>query len=202
MESVYHIVTIRVNETSWAHVWRLRSRYLRTGYDSHSGWVLSVCGCCSDPYGCADVMGVHLARSSHPRIGSSLLLGPLLSGKRGACNGSNVHHRGENSNVKRKSPLHGMPNVKVVCDTSLGTTTRAVHRGSLIRGTKALDAQAGWTWWFMWFGPSERNTIRPWREWVYCCVCWSSLELNLPKRVCLFLSSVWPFIVKGQIVTL
>jgi hypothetical protein len=22
-----------VNETSWAHVWRLRSRYLRTGYD-------------------------------------------------------------------------------------------------------------------------------------------------------------------------
>jgi hypothetical protein len=33
MESVYHIVAIRVNETSWAHVWRLRSRYLRTGYD-------------------------------------------------------------------------------------------------------------------------------------------------------------------------
>jgi hypothetical protein len=34
MESIYHIVAIRVNETSWAHVWRLRSRYLRTGYDS------------------------------------------------------------------------------------------------------------------------------------------------------------------------
>jgi hypothetical protein len=34
MESVYHIVTIHVNETSWAHVWRLRSRYLRTGYDA------------------------------------------------------------------------------------------------------------------------------------------------------------------------
>jgi uncharacterized membrane protein len=33
MESVYHFVTIRVNETSWAHVWRLRSRYLRMGYD-------------------------------------------------------------------------------------------------------------------------------------------------------------------------
>jgi hypothetical protein len=33
MEYVYHIVTIRVNETSWAHVWRLRSRYLGTGYD-------------------------------------------------------------------------------------------------------------------------------------------------------------------------
>jgi hypothetical protein len=34
MESVYHIVTVRVNETSWAHVWRLRSRYLGTGYDT------------------------------------------------------------------------------------------------------------------------------------------------------------------------
>jgi hypothetical protein len=33
MESVYHIVTIHVNETSWAHVWRLRSLYLGTGYD-------------------------------------------------------------------------------------------------------------------------------------------------------------------------
>jgi hypothetical protein len=34
MTSVYHIVTIRVNETSWAHVWRLHFRYLGTGYDS------------------------------------------------------------------------------------------------------------------------------------------------------------------------
>jgi hypothetical protein len=33
MESVYHIVTIRVNETSWARVWRLRSLYLKTWYD-------------------------------------------------------------------------------------------------------------------------------------------------------------------------
>jgi hypothetical protein len=37
MESVYHIVAIRVNETSWAHVWRLRFRYLRTGYDTRGG---------------------------------------------------------------------------------------------------------------------------------------------------------------------
>jgi hypothetical protein len=34
MESVYHIVAIRVDETSWAHIWRLRSRYLRMGYDT------------------------------------------------------------------------------------------------------------------------------------------------------------------------
>jgi hypothetical protein len=33
MESVYHIVTIRVNETSWSYVWRLRSHYLGMGYD-------------------------------------------------------------------------------------------------------------------------------------------------------------------------
>jgi hypothetical protein len=33
MESVYHIVAIHVNETSWAHIWRLRSCYLRIGYD-------------------------------------------------------------------------------------------------------------------------------------------------------------------------
>jgi hypothetical protein len=35
MESVYPIVAIRVNETSWAHIWRLRSRYLGTGYDTY-----------------------------------------------------------------------------------------------------------------------------------------------------------------------
>jgi hypothetical protein len=34
MESIYRIVAIRVNETSWAHVWRLRSRYLGMGYDT------------------------------------------------------------------------------------------------------------------------------------------------------------------------
>jgi hypothetical protein len=34
MESVYHIVTIHVNKTSWAHVWRLHSLYLETGYDT------------------------------------------------------------------------------------------------------------------------------------------------------------------------
>jgi hypothetical protein len=33
MESVYHIVAIRVNEISWAHVWRLYFRYLGMGYD-------------------------------------------------------------------------------------------------------------------------------------------------------------------------
>jgi hypothetical protein len=35
MASVYHIIAIRVNETSWAHVWRLRFCYLGTGCDSN-----------------------------------------------------------------------------------------------------------------------------------------------------------------------
>jgi hypothetical protein len=81
--------------------------------------------------------------SSHPRTGSSLLLGPLLSGKSRACNGSNVHHGGENLNTESKSPLRGASNVEVVCDTSPGATTRAAHRGLLIEGIKALDAQVG-----------------------------------------------------------
>jgi hypothetical protein len=38
MASVYRIVAIRVNETSWAHAWRLRFRYLGTGYD-RPGWL-------------------------------------------------------------------------------------------------------------------------------------------------------------------
>jgi hypothetical protein len=33
MASVYRIVAIRVDETSWAHIWRLHFRYLKTGYD-------------------------------------------------------------------------------------------------------------------------------------------------------------------------
>jgi hypothetical protein len=37
MASVYHIVAIRVNETSWAHVWRLHFRYLRTECDNFWG---------------------------------------------------------------------------------------------------------------------------------------------------------------------
>jgi hypothetical protein len=36
MESIYHIVIIRVNETSWAHVWRLCFRYLGMGFDNTS----------------------------------------------------------------------------------------------------------------------------------------------------------------------
>jgi hypothetical protein len=45
--------------------------------------------------------------------------------------------------------------------------------------------KAQWIWWFMWFGPPERNTLHPQSE--CCCidVCCSSLELTLPKRASL-----------------
>jgi hypothetical protein len=35
MASVYHIVAIRVNEISCAHVWRLHFRYLGMRYDNY-----------------------------------------------------------------------------------------------------------------------------------------------------------------------
>jgi hypothetical protein len=51
MTFVYHIVTIRVNETSWAHVWRIRFRYLGTGYDTDQSWLALpvVAGALSQP---------------------------------------------------------------------------------------------------------------------------------------------------------
>jgi hypothetical protein len=57
MESVYHIVTIHVNETSWAHVWRLRFRYLGTGYDNDLGINYHL--------GKANVVADALSRRSH-----------------------------------------------------------------------------------------------------------------------------------------
>jgi hypothetical protein len=47
MESVYHIVAISPNETSWAHVWRLRSCYLGTGCDK---WYQSCVDCRTPAY--------------------------------------------------------------------------------------------------------------------------------------------------------
>jgi hypothetical protein len=57
MESVYHIVTIRVNETSWAHIWRLCSHYLRTGYDSTSSRPQRHSGECTPRWPCPLCLG-------------------------------------------------------------------------------------------------------------------------------------------------
>jgi hypothetical protein len=82
--------------------------------------VLPVSGSCECHHCCGGTAGVPLVGLSYPRMGSSLLLSPLLiaRGTRGAYNGSNVHHHGENLNAKSKSPIPGAPNIKVVYDTS------------------------------------------------------------------------------------
>jgi hypothetical protein len=46
-----------------------------------------------------------------------------------------------NPNVKSNSPLPSAPNVEVVCDTSLRTTSGVARGCSLIGGTKSLDTQ-------------------------------------------------------------
>jgi hypothetical protein len=147
VEELAHHLQCGLRASTW---WR---------HGRHSGGGLPVCSSCSDPRGCVGTVGIHPTRSSRPRTRSSLLLDHMLSGRRGACNGSNVHHDGENSNVKSKNPLPSAPNVEVICDTSLGTTARVTRRGFLTRG-------------------------------------------NLPKRVCLFLPSIQPFIVLERTVTL
>jgi hypothetical protein len=44
MAHVYHIVVVRVICTSWAHVWRLRFRFLGMGMTSGIGGMLTI-GC-------------------------------------------------------------------------------------------------------------------------------------------------------------
>jgi hypothetical protein len=64
-------------------------------------------------------------------------------------------------------------------DTFPGTATRAAHGCSLIGGTKALDVQGvsyEGTRWFTWFGPPERNTLRP-RENESCCIVVCAVQL-------------------------
>jgi hypothetical protein len=73
-------------------------------------------------------------------------------------------------------------------DTSPDTATRVAREGSLIGGTNAIDAQGvsyDGTWWtqgFMWFGPPEHNTLRPWENGSYCnVVCCSGIGLALSE---------------------
>jgi hypothetical protein len=90
-------------------------------------------------------------------------------------------------------------------DTSPGTTTRAVRGGSLIEGTKALDAQARWTRWFTWFEPPERNTIHP-RENGSCIVqaltFFSQLTWVALREHVQYWSLSEPFIAQGRAVTM
>jgi hypothetical protein len=124
----------------------------------------------------------------HPRMGSSLLLSPLLlaRGMRGTCNGSNVHHCGENSNVKSKMPLPGAPNVKKIYDTSPGTTTRAFCGVSLMEGLSLSslkqDGHGG-------LCGSGRWSVIPYVHREDCGIVVCGAVQALYKRVCLLLSS-------------
>jgi hypothetical protein len=60
-----------------------------------------------------------------------------------------------------KTPFLAHQILKWFYDTSSGTATRAARIDLLIGWAKALRVQARWTWWFRWFRPPERNTIRP-----------------------------------------
>jgi hypothetical protein len=60
----------------------------------------------------------------------------MVRGMRGSCNGSNVHHHGEHSDTKRKNPLPGTPNVKVVYDISPRTTIKVARGSSLMEGLR------------------------------------------------------------------
>jgi hypothetical protein len=74
---------------------------------------------------------------------------------------------------------------KWLYDTSPSTATRAARGGSLIGATKALDAQdvsyegTRWTRGFTWFGPLQRNTLRPRKNGSCIAVCYSSVGLAL-----------------------
>jgi hypothetical protein len=54
----------------------------------------------------------------------------------------------------------------------------------------------------MWFGSPERNTLRPRRGLLYCCVFFELVlnwpEWTCPQRDCPNLSSVRPFIAQGR----
>jgi hypothetical protein len=92
----------------------------------------------------------------------------------------------------------------VFYDTSTGTAVRAVRCGSLLEGLRLSYAQARWTQVFTWFGPPDRNTLRP-QELLYCYMCVALLkaEFNLWR-----VEVVWnwclpvPFITQGRVVTL
>jgi hypothetical protein len=89
-------------------------------------------------------------------------------------------------------------------DTSTSSATGAGRCGSFVGGgCRLLVTSYGWTWWirrFTWFGPLERNTLRPRENWVIL------LRPALPEPA--FLSALVkrclpePFIAQGWAVTL
>jgi hypothetical protein len=59
--------------------------------------------------------------------------------------------------------------------------------------------RARWTWWFMWFGPLERNTLRPQES--CCIVVFFKLALHWSEWTSTSYSHHPPNL-KGRVVTL
>jgi hypothetical protein len=126
---------------------------------------------------------------------------------RGGCHGVNVHHADEAGKTKNGEmrPFVVRQMSKWFYDTSTGAATGAARCGFFVgRGFGLLVASYEGIWWtrgFTWFGPPERNALRPWvNRVVLLCL---SVQLKSPS-VC---SSPrpWrlpgPFIAQGRAAT-
>jgi hypothetical protein len=93
---------------------------------------------------------------------------------------------------------------KWFCDTSTGAAIGAARCGSFVGGGFGLlVARYGWTQWtrrFTWFGPPERNTLRPRENGVVL------LKFALTEPAFLSAPEKWrlpePFIAQGRAVTM
>jgi hypothetical protein len=101
-----------------------------------------------------------------------------------------LEHRANPNNKLRIVPMEEDEPTIVIFDYRSGLRHFPLNyyksslRRFVARGTKTLDGQVKWTWWFLWFELPERNTLRAQRGLLYCCVwCCSSLELNLVAPV-------------------
>jgi hypothetical protein len=130
VEELAHSLQCGIRASTW---WR---------HGHHSGWVLPVSDSCGGHHGCGTIAGVRPTGSPHPRMGSSLLLSPLLMarGTRGACNGSNVYHHGETQTLKWFTTLPPFWHAK--CQNGLQHIPRKFYKSSprrfVVGGTKAL----------------------------------------------------------------
>jgi hypothetical protein len=80
-------------------------------------------------------------------------------------------------------------------DTSTGTAARAARYGSFVgEGLGIPDVSyrgTRWRWGFMWFGPLQRNTLRP--RAILCCIIVGRLKASVVPLVALGSAFNWTF---------
>jgi hypothetical protein len=139
----------------------LAQRSGRGGHDRHGG------GAATRPSGLS---------SLGARSGISLTLVLLVRGMRGGSHGTDVHH-GVDARTPRTIRIPYLTRQMSKCFMTLSPAQllelpAVVHcwRGLGLSRDRAKE-EARWAQGFTWFGPSERNTLHPWRVLLYCCVC-------------------------------